>query len=64
MSQQFHRNPPFQIGIIGAGLCDESTAAQAETVGRNVARRGCILLSGGWNGVMEAVKLFFERLES
>jgi len=44
----------MQIGVIGAGDCDEATAAKAETVGRDIARRGAILLCGGMGGVMEA----------
>ncbi len=54
MSQQFELNIPLQIGIIGAGLCDSVVADHAERVGREVARRGCTLLSGGLGGVMEA----------
>jgi len=45
---------PVQIGIIGAGSCDEATARKAETVGRLIARRGAVLVSGGMGGVMEA----------
>ncbi len=44
----------MQIGIIGAGSCDEKTARLAEEVGRLLARRGAILVSGGMGGVMEA----------
>lgn len=44
----------MQIGVIGAGDCDGGTAAIAEKVGREIARRGAILLCGGMGGVMEA----------
>jgi uncharacterized protein (TIGR00725 family) len=43
-----------QIGVIGAGACDSDTRALAETVGREVAKRGGFLLCGGLGGVMEA----------
>ncbi len=43
-----------QIAVIGAGACDEAASAQAEEVGRQIARRGGILLCGGLGGVMAA----------
>ena len=42
------------IAVIGAGACDEETAALARQAGRLLARSGCILVSGGLGGVMEA----------
>ena len=42
------------IAVIGAGRCDEATAAQAEEVGRLLAERGCTVVNGGLGGVMEA----------
>ena len=42
------------IAVIGAGTCDEETAARARQVGRLLARSGCILVNGGLGGVMEA----------
>ena len=48
------RRIPLQIGVIGAGSCDEETARLAEEVGRLLARRGAVLVSGGMGGVMEA----------
>ena len=45
---------PIPIGIIGAGSCDDAIAAKAESVGREIARRGWSLLCGGLGGVMEA----------
>ncbi len=43
-----------QIGVIGAGACGSETIALAETVGREIAKRGAILICGGLGGVMEA----------
>lgn len=43
-----------QIGVIGAGSCSEDTEALAEAVGREIARKGAVLLCGGLGGVMEA----------
>jgi hypothetical protein len=42
------------IGVIGAGQCDRETARLAETVGREIAGRGALLVCGGLGGVMEA----------
>lgn len=36
-----------QIGIIGAGNCSIETRALAEAVGREVAKKGAVLLCGG-----------------
>lgn len=43
-----------QIGVIGAGACGGDIGALAENVGREVAKRGAVLLCGGLGGVMEA----------
>jgi uncharacterized protein (TIGR00725 family) len=43
-----------RITVVGSGRCDEETALIAERVGREVARRGGILICGGLGGVMEA----------
>ena len=43
-----------QIGVIGAGNCDESVAMIAEDVGREIAKRGAVLICGGLGGVMQA----------
>ena len=43
-----------QIGVIGAGACGSEIRALAETIGREVAKRGDLLLCGGLGGVMEA----------
>jgi uncharacterized protein (TIGR00725 family) len=46
--------PRIQIGVVGAGECNEAVARQAESVGRAVARAGAVLVCGGLGGVMEA----------
>jgi uncharacterized protein (TIGR00725 family) len=43
-----------QIGVIGAGACGSEVRVLAEAVGREVAKRGAILICGGLGGVMEA----------
>jgi uncharacterized protein (TIGR00725 family) len=42
------------ISVIGAGDCTPAEAAQAEAVGRGVAARGAVLITGGLGGVMAA----------
>ena len=42
------------ISVIGAGSCDKETYAIAEAVGRLIAEKGAILVTGGLGGVMEA----------
>ena len=42
------------IGVIGGEQASEQALAQAETVGIELARRGCVLICGGSGGVMEA----------
>ncbi len=42
------------IGVIGGGEVSSKTAALAEAVGREIARRGAVLVCGGLTGVMEA----------
>jgi hypothetical protein len=44
----------MQIGVIGAGECSAKVKKLAEEVGREIARRGAILVCGGLGGVMEA----------
>jgi uncharacterized protein (TIGR00725 family) len=43
-----------RITVVGSGRCDEETALIAERVGREIARRGGVLICGGLGGVMEA----------
>jgi len=47
------RYPPI-IGVIGAGDCEGTIYRLAQEVGREIARRGALLVSGGLGGVMEA----------
>ncbi len=42
------------IGVIGGSQATPEMLAQAESVGRELARRGCVLICGGLGGVMEA----------
>ncbi|GBD96304.1 MAG TPA: TIGR00725 family protein [Nitrospirae bacterium] len=42
------------IAVIGAGSCDKEIYGIAEEVGRLIARKGDILVTGGLGGVMEA----------
>src|SRR4051812_7054854 len=42
------------IGVLGPAACDEQTAAVAMAVGRAIAGRGAVLVTGGRSGVMEA----------
>jgi len=44
----------MQIGVIGAGNCSRETGALAEAAGREIAKKGAVLLCGGLGGVMEA----------
>ncbi len=43
------------IGVIGGGQCTAQEAVLAETVGRELAKRGAVVICGGLGGVMEAV---------
>lgn len=46
---------PFVIiGVIGGNDVSPEVAAQAEEVGRQIARRGAAIVCGGMGGVMEA----------
>jgi uncharacterized protein (TIGR00725 family) len=42
------------IGVIGAGSCPLAVARLAHEVGREIARRGAVLVCGGLGGVMRA----------
>jgi len=42
------------VAVIGAGRCSKEVARVAESVGRELARRGVTLVCGGLGGVMEA----------
>ncbi|MBD3348640.1 MAG: TIGR00725 family protein [Candidatus Eisenbacteria bacterium] len=45
---------PLRITVVGGSRCDDATATLAEQIGREVARRGGVLVCGGLGGVMEA----------
>ncbi|HEX5369381.1 MAG TPA: TIGR00725 family protein [Dehalococcoidia bacterium] len=42
------------IGVIGGAQTTPEMLAQADSVGRELAHRGCVLICGGLGGVMEA----------
>jgi len=42
------------IAVIGGGQCSQQETELAEAVGREIARRGAVLVCGGLSGVMEA----------
>jgi len=42
------------VSVIGAGSCDKKIYSMAEEVGRLVAQKGAVLVTGGIGGVMEA----------
>ncbi len=44
----------FQVGVIGAGSCKPEEADAAYQIGREIARRGAVLVCGALGGVMEA----------
>ncbi len=48
-----HDDRPY-VAVVGGGEVDAETAAVAEQVGRELARRGAVVLCGGLGGVMEA----------
>ena len=42
------------VAVVGASIADDELAARAEQVGRLLAERGAVVLTGGLGGVMEA----------
>lgn len=44
----------IRIAVIGAGACTPDEARTAEAVGRGIAERGAVLVTGGLGGVMAA----------
>lgn len=44
----------YYIGVIGAASCSSEMYIYAEKVGREIARRGAVLICGGRSGIMEA----------
>jgi uncharacterized protein (TIGR00725 family) len=47
------KKPKF-IAVIGGSRCSPEEAELAEAVGREIARKGAILVCGGMGGIMEA----------
>jgi len=47
-------SPPLYVAVVGAGEADQATSAVAEDLGRELARRGAVVVCGGLGGVMEA----------
>lgn len=45
--------PPY-VAVVGPSGCDAETAALAEAAGRELARRGAVVVCGGVGGAMEA----------
>jgi uncharacterized protein (TIGR00725 family) len=43
-----------QVAVIGAGTCSTEIRALAEAVGKEIAKKGAVLVCGGLGGVMEA----------
>ena len=54
MSPPVPANRRPTIAVIGAGVCASDTAEVARAVGRLIAERGGVLVTGGLTGVMEA----------
>jgi uncharacterized protein (TIGR00725 family) len=48
------KDRPVFIGVIGGSEVPPPVVARAEEVGREIARRGAVLVCGGLGGVMEA----------
>lgn len=50
-----HPRPgPLYVAVVGGGDADDDACRQAEEVGRELARRGVVVVTGGLGGVMEA----------
>lgn len=47
------KKPKF-IAVIGGSRCSPKEAELAEAVGREIARKGAVLVCGGMGGIMEA----------
>ncbi len=48
------RKRPQRVAVIGGGECTEEQAGIAREVGAKLAQRGCVLITGGMGGIMEA----------
>ena len=47
--------PTHYVSVIGASQCSAEIAAMGTELGELLARRGCVVVCGGMEGVMEAV---------
>jgi uncharacterized protein (TIGR00725 family) len=48
-----HQNMP-RIAVIGGGTCSPEQAQAARSVGAELARKNCIVITGGLGGIMDA----------
>jgi uncharacterized protein (TIGR00725 family) len=48
------QNRRLIVAVVGPGECDEATSALGFEVGKLLAERGCLIVTGGRGGVMEA----------
>jgi len=44
----------LRVAVVGGARCSAEMATLAEEIGRELARRGCVVVTGGLGGVMEA----------
>ena len=55
VSSRLYDCPAMMISVVGGSTGPPDVMAQAEALGRELARRGCTVVCGGRGGVMEAV---------
>ncbi len=48
------KTPALYVAVVGGGDADATTCGVAEDLGRELARRGAVVVCGGLGGVMEA----------
>ena len=53
MSPSHHREMP-RVAVIGGGVCSPEQAQAAREVGAELARKNCIVITGGLGGIMAA----------
>jgi len=54
VSRDLYDRPTMMISVVGGNTAPPEVLAEAEALGRELARRGCTLVCGGRGGVMEA----------
>jgi uncharacterized protein (TIGR00725 family) len=54
MAQRLSSEVRPYVAVVGGGEADADTASVAEQVGKELARRGAVVVCGGLGGVMEA----------